>query len=138
MGRGAYPAALQQKLEAASDMDQQLDTIEQIRAALEREKAAVGLLITTAEWVKAVKATQGIRLAKKDARLKTSTGSVLTFKHRPEDVGPGSPSTLSQLPRVAWRGRPVPRLLVMRGKASAFARCERVTRLTGRAQPAEG
>jgi hypothetical protein len=80
------PVALQQKLSATEDDELQFKISEQIRATLAREKAAVGLLITTAEWIKAVQETPGIRLATKDANLKTSTGDVLSFKHRPEDV----------------------------------------------------
>lgn len=80
------PPALKQKLEKTTDSEQRLDIREQIRSIVEREKAAVGLLITKTEWVQAVKETPGIRLATKDAELKTRTGDVLTFKHRPEDV----------------------------------------------------
>lgn len=84
------PAALALKLKAAeaANNDERHDQIsEQIRAALHREKAAVGLLITMHEWTKAVKETPGVRLATKDAQFKNPrTGDVLSIGRNPLDV----------------------------------------------------
>lgn len=105
------PVALEQKLSAAEDDELQFKISEQIRSTLEREKGAVGLLITKTEWIKAVKGTPGIRLAAKDAKLKTSSGDVLTFKHRPEDVEVLDPDG-------SWRMA----ILFSRGKATFSGR----------------
>lgn len=81
------PPALQKMLAKAGSNDElYFEISEQIRSALDKEKAAVGLLITSTEWVKAVRTIPGIRLATKDTHLKTPSGNVLSFKHGPEDV----------------------------------------------------